>query len=230
MGRYLTLTVCGPTSQAIEMPDFLVEPRHLPPNGAAFSVPAVASKWAAGEIRLKADQARGTISVWTMPSVRIGGFGLNTYMDCLPATLTHAPTTVTAWVNVATGMPTYAVLEYDPSLGWATQTEAFWLASGLRRPLGHGRWVQVELDDSPEINAYAARSRGMRMPSVRMPSGSADACANPACAVTPSAAELKRCSACREASYCSRACQVQHWPVHKGACRRRPPKPNAALW
>ena len=31
--------------------------------------------------------------------------------------------------------------------------------------------------------------------------------------------ELKRCSACHRAGYCSRQCQVQHWPAHKAACK-----------
>jgi len=32
-------------------------------------------------------------------------------------------------------------------------------------------------------------------------------------------ANLKHCSKCKEASYCSRACQTKHWKVHKKTCR-----------
>jgi len=28
-----------------------------------------------------------------------------------------------------------------------------------------------------------------------------------------------RCSKCRTALYCSRECQVKHWPVHKNSCQ-----------
>ena len=28
-----------------------------------------------------------------------------------------------------------------------------------------------------------------------------------------------RCSRCETALYCSRECQVKHWPVHKNSCR-----------
>ena len=31
---------------------------------------------------------------------------------------------------------------------------------------------------------------------------------------------LKLCSGCHQARYCSRECQVQHWPVHKLVCRK----------
>jgi hypothetical protein len=27
-----------------------------------------------------------------------------------------------------------------------------------------------------------------------------------------------RCSKCRTALYCSKACQIKHWPVHKNSC------------
>ena len=45
-----------------------------------------------------------------------------------------------------------------------------------------------------------------------------DAC--DACGKT--VAELKRCSRCRAAAYCSTACQRTAWPRHKDHCRRAP--------
>lgn len=47
-------------------------------------------------------------------------------------------------------------------------------------------------------------------------------CAWPECgAVRGGAAEttLQLCGACRQARYCSRACQTAHWPEHKAVCR-----------
>ncbi|PRW58525.1 SET domain [Chlorella sorokiniana] len=34
-----------------------------------------------------------------------------------------------------------------------------------------------------------------------------------------SSVELHSCSACRQAEYCSKACQVKHWPEHKAECK-----------
>lgn len=39
------------------------------------------------------------------------------------------------------------------------------------------------------------------------------------CLAVPPDATLSPCGQCRAARYCSRACQVKHWPVHKLACR-----------
>ncbi len=38
------------------------------------------------------------------------------------------------------------------------------------------------------------------------------------CAVCGSADNVKSCAGCRNLSYCSRACQVRHWPAHKELC------------
>lgn len=44
------------------------------------------------------------------------------------------------------------------------------------------------------------------------------ACAE-CCRTLPS---MKRCTQCRAVLYCSRECQVKHWPSHKEACKRLP--------
>ena len=31
---------------------------------------------------------------------------------------------------------------------------------------------------------------------------------------------LKHCSSCEQTQYCSKGCQVAHWPTHKAACKR----------
>ena len=49
-------------------------------------------------------------------------------------------------------------------------------------------------------------------------------CNNPACENLSGESELsvatKKCTGCKVASYCSRACQVAHWKAHKSTCRR----------
>ena len=41
------------------------------------------------------------------------------------------------------------------------------------------------------------------------------------CGAAPGAGQkLKRCTACKCVSYCSRECQTQDWPSHKGDCKR----------
>jgi hypothetical protein len=41
------------------------------------------------------------------------------------------------------------------------------------------------------------------------------------CPVCDSAAD-QRCSACKKVFYCSRDCQLKHWPAHKASCLTRP--------
>jgi len=56
-------------------------------------------------------------------------------------------------------------------------------------------------------------------------------CALPACnAQEAHAAHFKRCAACKGAVYCCREHQVEHWPVHKAACKaaRKPATTKAA--
>jgi hypothetical protein len=46
-------------------------------------------------------------------------------------------------------------------------------------------------------------------------------CSNPGCAAADEEAEVQflRCSQCRAAEYCGKACQKQDWPAHKAACK-----------
>lgn len=39
------------------------------------------------------------------------------------------------------------------------------------------------------------------------------------CAWCASKETLKRCSRCKEVSYCSKTCQRTHWPDHKSSCK-----------
>jgi hypothetical protein len=51
--------------------------------------------------------------------------------------------------------------------------------------------------------------------------GAMGMCAFPDCPVKfVPARDLNRCSKCKIAQYCSRACQVAHWKVHKPTCLR----------
>lgn len=67
------------------------------------------------------------------------------------------------------------------------------------------------------------QSVGVALTSFAHPS----ACNNPLCSnsTKPSEAALvqsktSRCSACRAARYCGKACQVSHWKQHKHVCKR----------
>ena len=43
-----------------------------------------------------------------------------------------------------------------------------------------------------------------------------DACAN--CGVSGKGIKLNSCSRCKAAKYCGKACQTEHWKVHKKTC------------
>jgi len=45
-------------------------------------------------------------------------------------------------------------------------------------------------------------------------------CDSPACDAGPATGKLFKCTACKRAHYCSRACQKADWPVHKLTCRK----------
>ena len=51
-------------------------------------------------------------------------------------------------------------------------------------------------------------------------------CSNPACVDLSGASEVKvsckACTGCKVVYYCSRECQVAHWKVHKGICKKLP--------
>lgn len=50
----------------------------------------------------------------------------------------------------------------------------------------------------------------------RKPQRQAVKCAKCCSVIKP--LDIKRCSMCRSTTYCSRACQVAHWPKHKHCC------------
>ena len=57
-----------------------------------------------------------------------------------------------------------------------------------------------------------------------------EGCANPECDSVNNTADghvkLLQCTNCRKVVYCSKECQVEHWPVHKIPCKQSS-KPNA---
>jgi len=40
--------------------------------------------------------------------------------------------------------------------------------------------------------------------------------------VEPAEAQYKKCARCKKVCYCSRACQVDHWSVHRNICQQEP--------
>ena len=47
-------------------------------------------------------------------------------------------------------------------------------------------------------------------------------CARPDCGAVsggPANTTLQLCAACQQTRYCSRSCQLAHWPAHKAACK-----------
>jgi len=84
--------------------------------------------------------------------------------------------------------------------------------------------VVTALRDSPVIQAYCKQLAAAGMAFSSVPT--AAACNNPGCRNMAGSSEQQavggkacRCAGCHLAYYCSRACQRQHWGIHKPVCK-----------
>jgi hypothetical protein len=48
------------------------------------------------------------------------------------------------------------------------------------------------------------------------------------CGCQKYALEIKLCTACKQARYCSKECQREHWPAHKEECKKNRPQQQGA--
>lgn len=129
--------------QALPEPDCATPLRGLP-LGRVSSPPFPEHLARPGEIRLllRRDAAgRLELGAWTFPTVSwdLGGGRVVAGMPDPDAGCVR---------DVFTGVRIVSPIQApDPDDGWQFRTVDFWRASGLLRPLGHGRWVQIEVDD-----------------------------------------------------------------------------------
>ena len=49
------------------------------------------------------------------------------------------------------------------------------------------------------------------------------------CWATSPSAKLKKCSRCKDVSYCSRECQLEDWKAHKMDCGEKQPQPASTI-
>ncbi len=103
-----------------------------------------------------------------------------------------------------------------------------WLACAVHETSSIIDWSKVLVLDNPDQNTL------IRFLKTRIPCSCLDAkykevrsttkmgiCMNPECSLPEKKVELsemKHCTRCRRASYCSRRCQKLHWSVHKDLC------------
>ncbi|KXZ51063.1 hypothetical protein GPECTOR_14g49 [Gonium pectorale] len=107
-----------------------------------------------------------------------------------------------------------------------------WLKDQIQQVInwGHTMMTLVRMADQAKMDrrqpAQAAQQAGMKPTAGDAASALAAAAAAPtancaSCGAAPPAGgpPLQSCSGCRRVRYCSRACQVAHWPEHKGPCK-----------
>jgi hypothetical protein len=82
------------------------------------------------------------------------------------------------------------------------QTHPYWVQSNLHQ-LGH-----CGVAPTPSQQVVMEQSRG------RTTAGLAS------CLICTSTENLRLCSRCKAAHYCSRECQLADWPLHKVGCKR----------
>ena len=91
-----------------------------------------------------------------------------------------------------------------------------------------GPTTASETEDSEDHYSSARRRRSLSRSRSATPERARFVCAN--CGVAHNEADgvqLMRCSRCEVACYCSRDCQVAHWPLHKHACGAPPPRSHS---
>lgn len=165
------------------------------PSGRVASVPAHRSKWQTGEIKLRLHTGAGepVLAIWTAPVRHLGAGGVTRRVLPVPGQ--------GRFEDLDTGMAVIVPQQgdddgSDDAVGWYEAPLAFWRTSGVRRPLGHRRWVQIEVD---------AVDRSRHRDGFCSYCGNQDA--------------KKKCSGCKRARYCGADCQRAHWRVHKPQCR-----------
>ncbi len=71
------------------------------------------------------------------------------------------------------------------------------------------------------IGCSSSTSNQARLENVksRLQKALMDKCSNPECANSQEGGTLSECAACHSVRYCSRDCQLAHWPAHKEQCK-----------
>lgn len=125
-----------------------------------------------------------------------------------------------AWLSAGSNTTQLAALGYDAEGFMQCLHSAEATISAVGTAL-HDKTAQPK-DLLPQLQKEL-QSVGVALTSFAPPS----ACNNPLCSnsTKPSEAALvqsktSRCSACRAARYCGKACQVSHWKQHKHVCKR----------
>ena len=88
-------------------------------------------------------------------------------------------------------------------------------------------WLQLGASEQDQVLQDVLLLAESLLSEVACPVG----CCNPGCVELRGVSEVKvaakECIACKRVTYCSRECQVDHWKVHKGLCKKLQVLPTA---
>jgi hypothetical protein len=183
-----------------------------------------------------AEQLRAAGSIFRAGALSLGSSIQNSWRSwpswvhvaAIIGKLDPAVAAITAWLSAGSHAAQLAALGYDAEGLTQLLSSAEALITVASIGIHDGT---VELGPVIPQLQQQLQALGIALTSFAHP----NACNNPLCSNLAEASEAalvqggsSRCSVCRAARYCTKACQVLHWKQHKHVCKRLAPAATAA--